>query len=230
MIYCSIDLMGGKAVQLVQGKEENKKLEVDDVMALALKFSRIGPINVIDLDAAFDKGNNRDIILAMAKKYPVRVGGGIRSIERAKEYVAGGVQKIIIGSKAMDTDFMEQLLAVIPIGKIIIALDSFKDEIVVRGWKEGTNVKPESVIKKMEKYSSEFLYTQVEREGLMKGPDFTRLKLLRGLTKLPLIAAGGISSIEDIEQLARDNIDSVLGMALYTGKISFDDLNKISRI
>jgi phosphoribosyl-ATP pyrophosphohydrolase/phosphoribosyl-AMP cyclohydrolase len=226
MIYCSIDLMGGKGVQLVQGKAEKKKLEVTDVMGLALRFSKIGPINVIDLDAALEQGDNTEIILSLAKQFPIRVGGGIGTVGRAQRYIEAGVQKIIIGSKALDPVFMEQLLQIIPRDKIIIALDSFKDEIVIRGWKEKTQVSPEEVIQSLEPYCSEFLYTQVEREGLMKGPDFERLKKLRRLTSHPLVAAGGISSLDEIAMLEADNISSVLGMALYTGKINYTELLK----
>jgi phosphoribosyl-AMP cyclohydrolase / phosphoribosyl-ATP pyrophosphohydrolase len=224
MIYCSIDLMSGKAVQLVQGKVENKQLEVTDIFALAAQFSQLGPINVIDLDAALDFGNNREIIFKLAKDYLIRVGGGIRTIEQAQSYISAGVQKLIIGSKALDKDFVEQLLSAIPKERVIIALDSFGDEIVIRGWKEKTCIKTEEMIPILESYCSEFLYTQVEREGLMKGPDFERLKKLRRLTDHPLIAAGGISTLDEIAQLEKENISSVLGMALYTGKIDFSKL------
>lgn len=222
MIYCSIDLMQGKAVQLEQGK--TKKLEESDVQALAAKFSKIGPINVIDLDAAMEQGDHRALIVSMAKQYPIRVGGGIRTIERAQEYIEAGVQKIILGSKALDKTFLEQLIEILPREKIILALDAFKDQIVVRGWQQTTDARPEELIQRLEPYCSEFLYTQVEREGLMKGPDFERLRKLRKLTKYPLIAAGGISSLEEIAELQKEGIDSVLGMALYTGKINFDSL------
>jgi len=224
MIYCSIDLMDGKAVQLVQGKADNKKLEIADIRTLALKFAQIGPINVIDLDAALGRGDNRDAICRLAGEFPIRVGGGIRSIERALEYIAAGAEKIIIGSKALDRIFLESLLAVVPKEKIIIAIDSMKDEIVISGWTEQTRIRTEEMIPILEPFCSEFLYTQVEKEGLMKGPDFDRLKKLRKLTTHPLIAAGGISSIEEIAALEEENICSVLGMALYTGKIDFDDL------
>jgi phosphoribosylformimino-5-aminoimidazole carboxamide ribotide isomerase len=224
MIYCSIDLMDGKAVQLVQGKAENKKLESTDIMGLAEKFSKIGPINVIDLDAAMEQGDNSEIIFSLAKQFPIRVGGGIRTIERAREYIKEGVQKIIIGSKAMDRNFLQQLLSIVPKEKVIIALDSFKDEVVIRGWKEKTQVRAEDIIQILEPYCSEFLYTQVEREGLMKGADFERLKSLRKLTTHPLTAAGGISGLEEIASLRKENISSVLGMALYTGKINFTEL------
>lgn len=224
MIYCSIDLMNGKAVQLVQGKVENKKLEVADVAALALKFSEIGPINVIDLDAALEQGDNRTMILDLAKQFLIRVGGGIRTVERAQEYIEAGVQKIIIGSKALDRFFLDRLIRIVPKEKVVIALDSFKDEIVIRGWKENSQVRPEQIIKSLEPYCSEFLYTQVEREGLMKGHDFKRLKKLRTLTDFPLIAAGGISSLDEIVRLQSQNISCVLGMALYTGKIEWQGL------
>jgi phosphoribosylformimino-5-aminoimidazole carboxamide ribotide isomerase len=224
MIYCSIDLMGGKAVQLVQGKAENKKIEISDIMGLATKFSQIGPINVIDLDAAMEQGDHREIILVLAKQFPIRVGGGIRTIERAQEYIAAGVQKIIIGSKAMDRHFMKELLFTVPCDQVIIALDSFQDEVVIRGWKERTRIRPEEMIQSLEPYCSEFLYTQVEREGRMLGPDFERLKRLKRLTNHPLIAAGGISSLEEIAILREEEISCVLGMALYTGKIDFNAL------
>jgi phosphoribosyl-ATP pyrophosphohydrolase/phosphoribosyl-AMP cyclohydrolase len=216
--------MDGKAVQLVQGKAENKKLEVADILSLAEKFSKIGPINVIDLDAALERGDNSALIIALAKQFPIRVGGGIRTIAKAKEYINAGAEKIIIGSKALDRAFMEELITVVPKEKIIIALDSFKDEIVIRGWQEKTKVRPEDVIPLLEPYCSEFLYTQVEKECLMQGPDFARLQRIRRLTKYPLIAAGGISSIAEIAALEKDNIDSVLGMALYTGKIEWNSL------
>jgi phosphoribosylformimino-5-aminoimidazole carboxamide ribotide isomerase len=224
MIYPSIDLMKGKAVQLVQGKPENKKLEIEDVLSLALKLSKIGPINVIDLDAAFSQGDNRELIKILAKNYPIRVGGGIRSLERAQEYIASGADKIIIGSQAFDFPFLQSLKSLIGIEKIIIALDSFGDEIVIRGWTEKTAVSTEEMLLKWEPYCSEFLYTQVQKEGLMQGPDFARLKRLRKLTRHSLTAAGGISSLEEIQALENDQIDSVLGMALYTGKIDYDEL------
>ena len=174
----------------------------------------------------WSKAITSEIILSLAKQFPIRVGGGIRTVDRAQRYIEAGVQKIIIGSKALDPAFMEQLLQVIPKERIIIALDSFRDEIVIRGWKEKTQVSPEDVIQILEPYCSEFLYTQVEREGLMKGPDFERLKKLRKLTDHPLTAAGGISNLDEIAMLEADNISSVLGMALYTGKINYTELLK----
>ncbi len=224
MIYPSIDLIKGKAVQLVNGKLENLKLEIEDVQSLAVKLSKIGPINVIDLDAAFGKGDNRELIKALAREYPIRVGGGIRSLERAHEYIQAGATKIIIGSRAFDTEFMQQLCALIGREKIIIALDSKGDEIVIRGWTVSTALKTIDAIARFESYCSEFLFTQVEKEGLMQGPDFTRLFALKQLTDLPLIAAGGISSLKEIATLEQAGISSVLGMALYTGKIDYNEL------
>lgn len=224
MIYGSIDLMDGKAVQLVQGKAENKKLENANIFGLAEKFAQIGPINLIDLDAALGLGDNRQIILDLAKRFPVHVGGGIRTISLAQEYIAAGAQKIIIGSKAHDPAFLEALAAVVPKEKVIIALDAFKEQVVVNGWKKESGSRPEEMLPLVEPYCSAILYTQVEREGLMQGPDFERLRRLRKLTRLPILAAGGISSLEEIALLQSEGISSVLGMALYTGKIEFTAL------
>jgi phosphoribosylformimino-5-aminoimidazole carboxamide ribotide isomerase len=224
MIYCSIDLMKGKAVQLVQGKAENKKVEVADLIGLAAKFAQIGPINLIDLDAALEQGDHRSLILELVKQFSMHVGGGIRTLERAQEYVDAGAKKIILGSKALDIPFLQQLVETVPREKILLALDAFQDDIVIRGWREKTHLRPEELLPLLEPYCSGFLYTQVEREGLMKGPDFERLRKLRRLTHHPLIAAGGISSLEEIAALQKEGIDSVLGMALYTGKIPFHQL------
>ena len=219
MIYPSIDLMKGKAVQLVQGRPDCKKLEIDDVLSLALKLSKIGSINVIDLDAALDQGSNQELIKMLAKDYRIRVGGGIRNLELAQEYIIAGAEKIIIGSQAFDFAFLEELKSLVGADKIIIALDSFGDEIVIRGWTQKTTIKTEEMVSRWEPYCSEFLYTQVEKEGLMKGPDFERIKRLRKLTSHTLTAAGGISNMEEIAALEKLQINSVLGMALYTGKI-----------
>ena len=224
MIYCSMDLMDGKAVQLEQGRPENKKIEVDDIWELARKFASMGPLHVIDLDAALDRGDHRNIIFKLAAQFSIRVGGGIRSIARARAYLDAGVEKIIIGSKAIDQTFMDDLLQDVPRERIIIALDCFRQEIVVNGWQEKTERSAEALFPALEPYCSEFLSTQVDREGLMQGPDVERLQRLRQLTTLPFTAAGGISSVEDIATLSALNIDSVLGMALYTGKIDFAEL------
>ncbi len=216
MIIPSIDLMNGKAVQLRQGKE--KMLEREDVLELALEFRKYGEIAVIDLDAAFGKGDNLDLIKKICKIADCRVGGGIRSIEKANEILQAGAKKIIIGTKAKP-QFLKQL----PKDRVIIALDTKDGYVVNKGWTEKTNKTPQQLIKKLEPYCSGFLFTNVNKEGLMQGIDFSIIKKLRSLIKNKLTVAGGISSIDEIKKLEKLRIDSQLGMALYTGKIKLPD-------
>lgn len=216
MIIPSIDLMDGKAVQLRQGKE--KILEREDVIELALKFRRHGEIAVIDLDAALGKGNNLDLIKQICKIADCRVGGGIRTIEKANEIMQAGAKKIIIGTKATP-QFLKQL----PKDRVIAAIDSKDGYVVSKGWTKKTRKKPEQLIKELEKYCSGFLYTNVNREGLLKGIDLKYIGRLKNLTKNSLTAAGGITSMEEIKKLEELKIDSQIGMAIYKNKIKLSD-------
>ncbi|MFC1690883.1 HisA/HisF-related TIM barrel protein [Nanoarchaeota archaeon] len=234
MIIPSIDLMDGNAVQLVQGNPDNKKIELDDVKGLAFRFSQIGPINVIDLDAALGRGNNKDIVKDLAKENEIRVGGGVREISVAQEYVDAGVKKVIIGSRAfqnggIDKEFLNELKETIGKDKIIIAIDSKAGKVVIKGWTESTGLDAKEIVKELEEYCSEFLYTYVDKEGMMQGTDIETLKELKELTDNEITAAGGISSIEEIKQLEEIGVNSVLGMALYTGKIKYEELLELSK-
>ena len=135
MIIPSIDIMDGKAVQLEQGKK--KVLEREDIFELAEYFGRFGEIAVIDLDAAMGKGNNLETIKKLCKITPCRVGGGIRSVEKAKEILSYGANKIIIGTKAS-----EYFLSLLPKDKVIVAIDSNKGKIVTEGWMKEINATP----------------------------------------------------------------------------------------
>ncbi len=223
MIYPSIDLMNGKVVQLVQGKREQKKIEIENPLEQAEKFSKYN-IQVIDLDAAMGNGNNLAIIKELCSKFTCRVGGGIRTLAKAEEIISSGAKKIIIGSAAfkkgkINKEFLTQLEEKLGKEKIIIAIDSKKGKIVIKGWKESTDINAADVIKQLEPYCSEFLYTYVDKEGMMQGTDLETLKKLKTLTNNEITAAGGISSEEEIKKLENLGINSVLGMALYTGKI-----------
>ncbi|MBN2422168.1 phosphoribosyl-AMP cyclohydrolase [Candidatus Woesearchaeota archaeon] len=217
MIIPSIDLMDGKAVKLVQGKKENKKYE-EDALALAQKYSIYPIVNIIDLDAAFGTGNNLGLIKKICKICDCNAGGGIRSIEKANELLEAGAKKIIIGTKA-DKDFLKKL----PKKKLIAAVDSKKGKVVDNGWESETDKTPFERVKELQDYCSAFLYTYVDKEGLMQGIDLATVKELKALTKNKIIYAGGISGIEEIKQLEELEVDSVLGMALYSKKIDLSE-------
>ncbi len=226
MVIASIDLMNGKAVQLRQGKE--KILERDDPLALAKEFNKYGEIAVIDLDAAMNTGENRKIIAEILKIAECRVGGGIRSVENAKEMISLGATKIIIGSKAFENDivnhdFLSKLALAIDRNKIIIAVDALNGEIVTEGWKHRTGLVLFDIVNQIEKYASEFLFTVVDREGTLSGTDIKAVKRLKSLTNNKITVAGGISSIDEIKEIAELGEDVQIGMSLYTGKIDLKE-------
>uniref|UniRef100_A0A7V1EIW3 Histidine biosynthesis bifunctional protein HisIE n=1 Tax=candidate division WOR-3 bacterium TaxID=2052148 RepID=A0A7V1EIW3_UNCW3 len=226
MVIGSIDLMGGKVVQLKQGRD--KVLEFDDALSRAKEFNKYNEIAVIDLDAAMGKGENLNLIKDLLKVADCRVGGGIRSIEKAKELILAGANKIIIGSRAFEKKninhkFLTALKKEIGQERIIIALDTFNNRVVVSGWQEHTDIELFDVIKEFESYTNEFLFTFVETEGMMQGIDIEKAKAIREKTDKKITVAGGVSSLNEVKILAEMDIDVQLGMGLYTKRISLVD-------
>lgn len=219
MIIPSIDLMNGKAVQLKQGKESEKVLERDDVLELAKYYSKFGDVAVIDLDSAFNNGkNNEDLIKELCKIAPCRVGGGIRTVEKAQRIISYGAKKIIIGTAAS-----EEFLVQLPKDKVIVAIDTKNGKITTEGWTKELDKTPADYIKHFDDLCSGYLYTIVEKEGMMQGCDLPLIEEVRKATKKDLTAAGGISSIDEIVKLNRMNVSTQLGMSIYTGAVKLED-------
>ena len=216
MIIPSIDLMDGKAVQLRQGTE--KVLERTDVIELAKYYGRFGEIAVIDLDAAKGTGNNEQLISQICKVASCRVGGGIRDVEKAKRMLALGAKKIIIGTAAN-----EEFLSKLPKDRVLVAIDAKNGHIATNGWAKTIDATPMDFVKRFNNYCSGFLYTIVEKEGMMGGTDIAAIKEIRNSTSKELVAAGGISDIEEIVELQKNNISTQLGMCIYTGKVELEE-------
>lgn len=216
MIIPSIDLMDGKAVQLRQGTE--KVLERTDVVELAKYYGRFGEIAVIDLDAAKGTGNNEQLISQICKVASCRVGGGIRDVEKAKRMLALGAKKIIIGTAAN-----EEFLSKLPKDRVLVAIDAKNGHIATNGWAKTIDATPMDFVKRFNNYCSGFLYTIVEKEGMMGGTDMAAIKEIRNATSKELVAAGGISDIEEIVELQKNNISTQLGMCIYTGKVELEE-------
>ncbi len=226
MIIPSIDLMDGKAVQLISG--EKKVIEIDDPMNLAERFTLYGEIAVIDLDAAKGDGENSEIIKKLIEKYPCRVGGGIRTVEKAVELISFGASKVIIGTSAfvkngVNFDFLKLLVEKIGKKRIIVAVDTKKNKIVTKGWKFETGLDIIETSESLIPYVSEILFTSVENEGKMSGYNSDMVKKLRESIKLPITIAGGISTTKEIAELTKLDLDVQLGMAIYTGKLNLSD-------
>ncbi|MFH1432805.1 MAG: bifunctional phosphoribosyl-AMP cyclohydrolase/phosphoribosyl-ATP diphosphatase HisIE [archaeon] len=224
MILPSIDLLDGKAVQLVGGDPLKKKVVVDDVFGLASEFFRYGKFQVIDLDAAFWKGrDNRGIVKELCRKYDVRVGGGIRTVDEAVELVRCGAKEVIIGTRA-NKEFLKELCDAIGRKRVVVALDARNGMVESWGWTKGTGRSVLEVAKELENYCSEFLYTCIDKEGRMIGGDIDTVMKLKEITSNKICASGGISAVDEIRKFDEIGANVVLGMALYTGKLSLDEV------
>jgi phosphoribosylformimino-5-aminoimidazole carboxamide ribotide isomerase len=227
MIIPCIDLMDGKVVQLVQGRE--KALEGDSPEEMLRKFAAFPEIQVIDLDAAMGRGSNGELVRLLASKARTRVGGGVRSVERARELIEQGAHRVIVGTAAFraagaNHEFLSGLCDAVGRDRLVIAVDSKAGRIVVRGWQESTGLTAEEVLRELEPYCSGFLCTYVDKEGMMQGTDLPWFRRLRAATSLELTAAGGITTMDDVRALQSMNVHAALGMAIYTGKLSLAEL------
>ena len=225
MLIPSIDLQGGKIVQLVQG--ERLAIETDDVESWIHKFKGRQKVQLIDLDAAKGAGHNEALVSLICGELPCRVGGGIRSIDRARTVLGLGATKVILGSAlfrggGIDVDFVRLLAAALGPDQLIAAVDSRGGRVVVNGWRTQLEISPADAVRELEPFFGEFLYTHVDREGLMDGTDLDAIAAVRNVTRRAVSAAGGITTKEEIAHLDALGVDAVVGMALYTGRLALD--------
>ncbi|MGH7972583.1 MAG: HisA/HisF-related TIM barrel protein [Limisphaerales bacterium] len=218
MIIPCIDLMGRKVVQLVQGK--TKAIELPDPLAVLEKFKDYPQIQVIDLDGAMGRESQADIVHELCRRKPCRVGGGIRTLERALQVEQDGAQKIIVGSSAftsdgINTEFLRTLSERIPREKLMIGVDCFGSRVAIHGWKDTLPMAPAEVLPQLEPYCSEFLCTYIDAEGKLQGTDLDYFRGLRAVTTLPITASGGITTDDEIRALEEMGMNAALGMSIY---------------
>ena len=223
MLIPAIDLQHGRVVQLVQG--ETPAIESDDVDAWIRRFREYPKVQLIDLDAAKGEGNNDTLVRRISGELPCRVGGGIRTIERARDVLNGGAHQIILGSALFSSgringEFARELSTAFGPDRLIAAVDSRGGRVAIHGWRTLLDISPEVAVRELEHWFGEFLYTHIDREGLMQGTDIAAIKAVKDATTRKVTAAGGITSWKEIEELDALGIDSVVGMALYAGKLS----------
>jgi len=219
----SIDLMGGKIVQLVQG--EKKALEFENFDEWVERFSHFRLVQLIDLDAAFGTGGNQSLICGFVQRLPCQVGGGIRSVAAAQQILSAGARRVILGSTlirqgAINTRFAEEIAAAVGRDRLVFALDSKGGQVAIRGWRELTSITPLQMIRKLQPWCAAFLYTHIDTEGLMQGIPLEIVRELREATANQLIVAGGISTDAEVDQLHAIGVDAVVGMALYLNRIT----------
>jgi len=237
-IIPAIDLMNGKVVRLLKGDPTTRKIyeHLGDPVTVAQRWESEGAryLHVIDLDAALGLGNNTATIgdIVNAVEIPVQVGGGIRNIDVAENYLNMGVDRIILGSLAFkDPSQVREIIKGYGSKHVVIALDNLRGQVVVKGWKAPTRFNVDEAISMFSPLGIKFfLVTSVARDGTLKGPDFSTLNELCNLQKVHIIAAGGISSLQDLISLKKIGVYGVvIGKALYEGKIQLRDALKVIR-
>jgi phosphoribosylformimino-5-aminoimidazole carboxamide ribonucleotide (ProFAR) isomerase len=231
VIFPCIDLMEGKVVQLIQGRE--MALEADAPDAMLRRFAAFPEIQVIDLDAAMGRGSNDGLVRMLAAQAATRVGGGVRTVERARALAEQGARKVIVGTSAFHADgvnhrFLTAVRGALGRERLVIAVDSKGGRIVVKGWRESTNLTAENMLQTLEPYCSGFLCTYVDKEGLMLGTDLDWFRRLRAATSLELTAAGGITTMDEVRVLVAAGLHVALGMAIYTGRLDLEELSKLN--
>lgn len=222
MLIPSIDLMGGRIVQLIHGKK--KALEFDDFDYWIGRFSRFPLVQLIDLDAAMGTGSNSELVATICRRLPCQVGGGIRTLERARELLDEGAQRVIFGSALLhegkvNTAFAQTCARSLGAERLTFAIDCRGGRVAIKGWKEETAIDLYMMIRELGDFCSAFLYTHIDSEGTMTGFPFEVAKRLRAATQRQVIVAGGIRSLEEVESLHQLGVDSVVGMAIYTGRL-----------
>ena len=223
MLIPSIDLQGGRIVQLVQG--EKLALASDDFDGWIAKFADFPKVQLIDLDAAKNQGHNRELVASICRRLPCRVGGGVRTIDDVNALLGAGAAKVIVGSRlfragAPDLAFAAALATAAGKARLVAAVDARDGRVVVDGWRTQLAITPADAIRALERYVEEFLFTNVDVEGLMQGIDRDAIERVREATTRAITVAGGVTSEEEIAWLDARGMDAVVGMAIYTGRIN----------
>jgi phosphoribosylformimino-5-aminoimidazole carboxamide ribotide isomerase len=224
LLIPSIDLMGGRIVQLIRG--ETLKLAFDDFEYWIGRFQNYPLVQLIDLDAAMRQGDNRELISQIAKRLPCQVGGGIATAEKAAAVLGAGARRVIVGSalfggaELVNTAFARTLAGAVGLERLVFSVDTKQGRVAVKGWKDQVELTPEEAIPQLEAYCGAFLYTHIDREGTMQGFPIEVAKQLKQKTGRQLIVAGGIREQAEIDALDAMGVDAVAGMAVYSGNLA----------
>ncbi len=223
MLIPSIDLQGGRIVQLVQG--ERLALATDDFAGWIARFASFPQVQLIDLDAAKNAGGNEALVTSISRALPCRVGGGIRTVERARAILDAGARRVIVGSAIFadgrpNVALAERLERELGRDRWIAAVDARGGRVVIDGWRTQLSITPEDAMRTFEPFTDEFLFTNVDVEGLMRGIDRAAIERVRAATARRVTAAGGVTTVDEVAWLDALGVDAVVGMAIYTGRMN----------
>jgi phosphoribosylformimino-5-aminoimidazole carboxamide ribotide isomerase len=231
IIFPAIDLKNGKCVRLEQGDFNKENIFADNPLEIALKWQDQGAqyLHLVDLDGTLT-GKSENLILikkiVTELKIPVQLGGGIRTEEQIKSLLGSGIERVIIGTKALNDEiFMKAMLEKYG-DKVIVSIDAKNGFVATNGWTEVSNIKALKLALKLKELGLKTLvYTDISKDGMMIGPNFLELEEMNKRTGLKIIASGGVSTIEDVTKLkSMDLYGAIIGKALYVGSIKLKDV------
>jgi phosphoribosylformimino-5-aminoimidazole carboxamide ribotide isomerase len=221
-IIPAVDIKQGQAVRLFQGEKDRETVYSDSPLDMARRWVDAGAtyLHVVDLDGAFDGvSENEEHIARIAQELtiPVEVGGGIRTIAKAQRIISYGVERVIVGTKALESrEFLYDLLTVLP-GKVNVGIDARDGMVAVKGWTETSGTKAEDFLRELAGSGvAAIIYTDISRDGAMQGANIGAMKKATEVTDVPIIASGGVSTLEDVKKLAKLPLfGMIVGKALY---------------
>ncbi|MFQ5861915.1 MAG: 1-(5-phosphoribosyl)-5-[(5-phosphoribosylamino)methylideneamino]imidazole-4-carboxamide isomerase [Candidatus Brocadiales bacterium] len=236
LIIPAIDLRGGRCVRLTRGRFEEETVYFADPVQPALKWQREGAeyLHVVDLDGALEgKPRNLEVLrrIVEAVDIPIQFGGGIRAVDVARQVLELGVDRVILGTKAVDSpELVRGLCARYP-DRVAVGLDQRGGRVAVKGWVESSELSFIEVAKRVEGFKPRALiFTDISRDGMLGGPNMDLLKELLEAVKVPIIVSGGIATLDDIKALLELPVEgAIIGKALYTGAISLSKAIEASR-
>lgn len=236
-LFPAIDLKGGQAVRLIQGRMDDATVYNPDPADAARRWAVAGAqwLHVVDLDGAF-AGTSRNLeavraIVAEAPGVPVQLGGGLRSLEAIAAALDAGVTRVIIGTKALEGDLVAQAVARFGAGRVVVGIDARGGMVATDGWVHVTGVKAADLALQVGKVGVRtIIYTDIARDGMMAGPNFTEMGVM-GETGAGIIASGGVATLADIRRLQSipGVAGAILGKALYTGAIDLKEALSLCR-
>ncbi|MCH9010960.1 MAG: 1-(5-phosphoribosyl)-5-[(5-phosphoribosylamino)methylideneamino]imidazole-4-carboxamide isomerase [Chloroflexi bacterium] len=223
----AIDLRGGRCVRLYQGDYDRETVFSDDPMEVARRWVDLGArrLHVIDLDGAKSgEQPNAEAAYRIAGEagVPVQLGGGIRSVESARQAIERGIDRVLLGTAAVEEpDLLRKLVDELGPERVVVTVDARDGKVALKGWTETSEVEAEQLIRDMRVAGvSRYLYTDISRDGTLTEPNFDALERLTTISDVKIIAAGGISSVEHLSRLRDIGVESaVVGTAIYTGDI-----------
>ncbi|MBD3190973.1 MAG: 1-(5-phosphoribosyl)-5-[(5-phosphoribosylamino)methylideneamino]imidazole-4-carboxamide isomerase [Candidatus Heimdallarchaeota archaeon] len=234
-IIPAIDLMNGKSVRLVKGNPDKAKVYYDDPLQAAELFLNEGAkrIHIIDLDAALGRGENLDQIARIIRNLPinVQVGGGIRSLTKTQELIDYGVERVIYGTLAVkNPQLVKHVVEICGRKKVAVAVDENMGKAAIRGWQQNSQYDYLEFVKMQEVVGvGTIIFTTTNVDGTMAGPQITKISRLVQTTSIPIIASGGVGSLEDIRSLKAIGVEGVIiGTALYEQKFSVKEALKVA--